>query len=130
MDGRKLKIDQLDVTTTKAASWRLCPDCSYAELEITGKHPASCPRCGKIAWSDAGQVRTMLKVQMVYSNMDDAKSRIGDDSDDRTNVFYLRQFLVDVDEEHDMEKAYRIHIKEFPFGYEFILQIRGKNHRL
>lgn len=29
-----------------------------------------CEQCGSPSWADAGQVRTMLKVQMVYSNMD------------------------------------------------------------
>ena len=62
----------------------------------------------------------MLKVQMVYSNMDYTKSLINDESDDRNNVFYCKQLLVDVDEDHDISSAYRMDNEEFPFGYEFV----------
>lgn len=62
----------------------------------------------------------MLKVQMVYSNMDYTKSLINDESDDRNNVFYCKQLLVDVDEDHDISSAYRMDNEDFPFGYEFV----------
>ena len=120
VDGRKLTIDQVDLTTAQAAKWRLCPNCSHAELEEAGKHVASCPNCGSTAWADAGQVRNMLKVQMVYSNADYTKSLIGDETDDRSNIFYCKQLLVDVDEEHDITKAYQMDNTDFPFGYEFV----------
>lgn len=74
VDGRKLTIDQVDLTTAQTARWRLCPNCSHAQIEETGKNTSACPQCGSPAWADAGQVRTMLKVQMVYSNMDYTKS--------------------------------------------------------
>ena len=118
--GRKLKIDQVDLTTAQAAKWRLCPNCSHAELEEAGKHTSACPICGSPAWADAGQVRSMLKVQMVYSNMDYTRSMINDESEDRANTFYCRQLLVDVDEAHDITSAYRMDNEEFPFGYEFV----------
>lgn len=120
VDGRKLTIDQVDLTTTQAARWRLCPNCSHAQMEETGKNMSACPRCGSPAWADAGQVRNMLKVQMVYSNMDYTKSLINDESDDRSNVFYCKQLLVDVDEDHDISSAYRMDNEDFPFGYEFV----------
>ena len=120
VDGRKLKIDQVDLTTAKTAKWRLCPSCSHAEPLEAGKHVASCPRCGSPEWADAGQIRNMLKVQMVYSNMDYTKSLISDESDDRTNVFYCKQLLVDVDEDNDISSAYRMDNQDFPFGYEFV----------
>ena len=120
VDGRKLTIDQVDLTTAQTALWRLCPNCSHAEIEQTGKHTAACPQCGSPAWADAGQVRTMLKVQMVYSNMDYTKSLISDESEDRSNVFYCKQLLVDVDEDHDISSAYRMDNEDFPFGYEFV----------
>ena len=120
VDGRKLTIDQVDLTMAQSAKWRLCPNCSHAQIEEAGKSTASCPQCGSPAWADAGQVRSMLKVQMVYSNMDYTTSLISDESDDRTNVFYCKQLLVDVDEEHDISSAYRMDNEEFPFGYEFV----------
>ena len=57
---------------------------------------------------------------MVYSNMDYIKSLINDESEDRSNVFYCKQLLVDVDEDHDISSAYRMDNEEFPFGYEFV----------
>lgn len=120
VDGRKLTIDQVDLTTAQAAKWRLCPNCSHAQIEEAGKNVAACPQCGSPAWADQGQVRTMLKVQMVYSNMDYTKSLISDESDDRSNVFYCKQLLVDVDEDHDISSAYRMDNEDFPFGYEFV----------
>ncbi len=120
VNGRKLTIDQVDLVSAQAAKWRLCPNCSHAQLEESGKYTKSCPRCGSPAWADIGQLRNMLKVQMVYSSMDDTKSRISDDSDDRSHVFYCRQLLVDVDEENDITSAYEMNNEEFPFGYEFV----------
>ncbi len=119
-DGRKLTIDQVDLTTAQTARWRLCPNCSHAQIEEAGRNVAACPQCGSPAWADQGQVRTMLKVQMVYSNMDYTRSLISDESDDRSNVFYCKQLLVDVDEDHDISSAYRMDNEDFPFGYEFV----------
>ena len=120
VDGHRLTIDQVDLTTAQAARWRLCPNCSHAQIEETGRSAAACPQCGSPAWADAGQVRPMLKVQMVYSNMDYTRSLISDESEERTNVFYCKQLLVDVDEDQDISSAYRMDNEEFPFGYEFV----------
>lgn len=120
VDGRKLTIDQVDLTTAQMDKWRLCPNCAHAEREGSVRHIAACPKCGSPAWADAGQVRTMLKVQMVYSNTDYDRSLIGDDSEDRHSTFYCKQMLVDIDEDHDIVKAYRMDNEEFPFGYEFV----------
>lgn len=120
VDGRKLTINQVDLTTAQATKWRLCPNCSHAQIEETGRNVASCPQCGSPGWADSGQVRTMLKVQMVYSNMDYTKSLISDDSDDRSSTFYCKQLLVDVNEETDIIKAYRMDNDEFAFGFEFV----------
>ena len=120
VDGRKLTIDQIDLTSSQSAKWRLCPNCSHAQIEEAGKNTACCPQCGSPAWADSGQVRNMLRVQMVYSNMDYTKSLISDESDDRSNVFYCKQLLVDVDEDHDISSAYQMDNEEFAFGYEFV----------
>ncbi|WP_274472601.1 MULTISPECIES: DEAD/DEAH box helicase [unclassified Paenibacillus] len=120
VDGKKLQINQIDTTTAQPAKWRLCPNCSHAEENTHLTHAAACPRCGSPGWADAGQVRTMLKVKMVYSNMPYDKAQIGDESDDRSSVFYCKQLLVDVDEDQDIVKAYRMDNDEFKFGYEFV----------
>ena len=118
-DGKKLVIDQVDLTSAKAESWRLCPNCSHAELIIPGVHTASCPQCGSPSWADSGQKRNMLKVQMVYSTMQYTKTLIDDNSDSRANVFYCKQLLVDVNEDEDIVCAYQMDNDDFNFGYEF-----------
>ncbi|MCM1345347.1 MAG: DEAD/DEAH box helicase, partial [Muribaculaceae bacterium] len=118
--GKKLNIDQVDINTTKIERWRLCPSCSHAELENSSKPHIACDKCGSPGWGDAGQVRPMLKVQMVYSNMKYKDSISSDDSDDRTTKFYHKEMLVEVEDEKDIEPAYRMDNTEFPFGYEFV----------
>ena len=120
VDGKKLLIDQVDIATSKPIKWRLCPNCSHAEELVAGVHTASCPKCGTPAWADGGQIRSMLRVQMVYSNMDYNKSHIADESEERTNTFFCKQLLVDVDEENDITSAYEMNNNDFPFGYEFV----------
>ena len=117
--GKKLNIDQIDLNTRKIENWRLCPNCSHAEQEIATKSNTACPKCGNPGWSDAGQVRSMLKVQMVYSNMKYNDSLNNEDSDDRTTKFYNKEMLVEVDDK-SISMAYKIDTKEFPFGYEFV----------
>ena len=118
--GMKLNIDQVDINTTKIEKWRLCPSCSHAELEKLNVPHIACDKCGSPGWGDAGQVRSMLKVQMVYSNMRYKDSISNDDSDDRTTKFYNKEMLVDVDEDKDIDPAYSMDNSEFPFGYEFV----------
>lgn len=119
-EGKKLTIDRLDVNNSKPYKWRLCPNCSHMELYDSEKNVAACPRCGSTAWADAGQINEMLKVQMVYSTNNLQEALISDESDDRSNVFYKKMLLVDVDEEHDVVSAYRMDGDEFAFGYEFV----------
>lgn len=120
VDGKKLRINQIDLNTAEKARWRLCPNCSFMEEVSSIRNVGSCPRCGSPAWADEGQVRTMLKVKMVYSNMPYDQAYIGDENDDRISTFYLKQMLVDVDEDEEVEKAYQMDNDEFSFGYEFV----------
>ena len=66
--GRKLTIDQVDVKVTEPEYWRLCPSCSHAELDVTGKNVAQCPHCGDPTWTDSGQCKEMLKLKVVYKS--------------------------------------------------------------
>jgi len=118
--GHKLMIDQVDINTAKAEPWRLCPNCSHAAIENSSTPAHTCPKCGNPGWADAGQVRPMLKVQMVYSNMKEDESQIGDESDDRATIFYDKELLVEVDDDKDVIHAYQMDNEEFSFGYEFL----------
>ena len=118
--GHKLTIDQVDINTAQVEPWRLCPNCSHAAIEDSSSPAQVCPKCGNPGWADAGQVRPMLKVQMVYSNMKEEESQIGDESDDRATMFYDKELLVEVDDDKDVIHAYQMDNEEFSFGYEFL----------
>ncbi len=119
-EGHKLTVDRVDLTTAEVVKWRLCPNCSYGSIEGTDHDSLDCPRCHDPRWRDAGQTCDMLKVQMVYSDMDMSQCLISDDSEDRSVTFYLKQLLIDVDEDKDIACAYQMSNDEFPFGYEFV----------
>ncbi|HPE69724.1 MAG TPA: DEAD/DEAH box helicase [Thermotogota bacterium] len=118
--GRKMRIDQVDLKVSKAEAWRLCPDCSHAQLSSEVTSPASCPHCGSRAWADAGQVRNLLRMRQVYATEEDVKSRSGDESDDRQQANFLRTLYVDMDVRNDVEAAYRVEDDDQPFGFEFV----------
>ncbi|WP_027205060.1 DEAD/DEAH box helicase [Butyrivibrio fibrisolvens] len=118
--GHKLTIDQVDINTAKAEPWRLCPNCSHASIEDSSAPVHVCPKCGNPGWADAGQVRSMFKVQMVYSNMREEDSQIGDESEDRATTFYDKELLVEVDDDKDVIQAFEMDNKEFKWGYEFL----------
>lgn len=120
VDGKKLKIDQVDLGTSKWEPWRMCPNCSHAELDDSTRPQTVCPKCGSPGWSDASQVRHMLRVQMVYSNMKYDDSLMSDEGDDRSHKFFDKEMLVDVDEDKDIIKAYRMDNKDFTFAYDFV----------
>jgi DEAD/DEAH box helicase domain-containing protein len=124
-EGHKLFISQLDVNTSKISKWRLCPNCAHAQLEETSTSTVVCPKCGSLAWSDAGQVCSMLKTELVFSNMDYSESFIEDDSDDRRVTYYCTKILVDPDVGRQSDPgggtvAYRMDNDEFSFGFEFV----------
>jgi len=52
--------------------------------------------------------------------MDYTRSLISDESDDRQNTFYCKQLMVEVNEDEDISKAFRMDNEEFSFGYEFV----------
>ncbi|ABK43864.1 DEAD/DEAH box helicase domain protein [Magnetococcus marinus MC-1] len=118
-DGRKVKIDQVDMGSSEIETWRFCSNCSHSELVGTGQDAATCPSCGSTMWADAGQLRRMLRMRQVFATCSDKDSRIGDDSDDRTPSFYNKQTLVDFEDRH-VTDAWRIADDDLPFGFEFL----------
>lgn len=118
-NGHQMKIDRIDVNTKEVVKWRLCPNCSHAQENSQISSKGACPVCGSSGWADSGQVKDMLKVQMVYSKIDSRDSVINDSSDDRTSVYYKRQLLVDVDEK-DVVSAYEMDNNDFQFGFDFV----------
>ncbi|MEW6166486.1 MAG: DEAD/DEAH box helicase [Pseudomonadota bacterium] len=121
--GRKVNIEQVDVSRDKPALWRFCRSCSYAADEATSERHDACPRCGDTMWSDAGRLQPMLRLTKVYARSTESASRIGDDADDRERHFYLRQALIDVDP-RAVRQAWAVRNEAFPFAFEFIDRVR------
>ncbi|MEO6923211.1 MAG: DUF1998 domain-containing protein, partial [Bryocella sp.] len=122
-EGRKVTIDQVDVTHDKPAEWRFCRSCSFAEEEPRGADHTSCPRCGDIMWQDGGRVQKMMRLTKVYARTLESRSRISDDADDRDRRFFVRQALVDVAPDA-IRQAWAIDDTELPFAFEFVGRIR------
>ena len=118
-EGRRVVINQVDVSKVKPEPWRLCRQCAYAEPIAAGDHHRQCPRCGDGLWRDSGRVREMLKLVTVFARTLDRDSRIADDSDERQRGFYLRQSLVDSPPDA-VRQAFAIDHPQFPFGFEFL----------
>jgi len=122
-EGRRVTIDQVDVTHDHPAPWRFCRSCSYANNEETGpSEHSACPRCGDTLWSDSGRVQKMMRLSKVYARTFESRSRIGDDSDDRERRFFVRQALVDVPPEA-IRQAWAIENTQLPFAFEFASRI-------
>ena len=120
-DGRKVRIDQIDVGTTArplVEIWRLCPGCSHTSRELDGAALSSeCPRCGDLNWSDAGQVRQMVHFRRSRSLATRLESSTVDDSDDREEAFYDTLDLIDVGREHWNGAKL---LESMPFGWELL----------
>ena len=120
-EGRKVKIDQVDMAVSEVQTWRFCDNCSHKEMLGREEEKEVCPNCGSPMWSDAGQKRLMLRMRQVFASTSDKKSRISDDSDDRDPVFYNKQMLVEFDDKYILD-AYKVDA-DFPFGFDFLSNV-------
>lgn len=118
--GRHFTVDQIDLSTSEEELWRLCPNCSHTERILPSTSASTCPKCGSPAWADAGQVRKMIRLKTVVSNVEDQESRTDDSSDRRTREFFSSQLLVDVEREN-VGHAYHLSNKStgLDFGFEY-----------
>ena len=119
-DGRHYTVDQIDLATSKEEEWRLCPNCSHAELVLPGTPVSTCPKCGSPGWADAGQLHRMRRLRAVVSDVDDQDSRTDDSSDHRVRAFFSSQLLVDIDKK-DVASAYYVSNQTtgLDFGFEY-----------
>lgn len=108
VEGRKMKIDQINVETAERETWHFCPQCScVAHSRLAG---TTCPQCGT-DWSDASHQREVLKFSQVLATVQDKKSRSLDDSDVRKPMFY--------------EKGLSVKVKPEDEGDTYLLQTPG-----
>lgn len=116
-EGRKVRIDQINMDLSEVQDWRLCRNCSYCQRIIGNDDLASCPACGDAMWSDTKQKKQMIKLRQVIATTSAAKSTIGD-TEERTPAYFNKQLLVNFDRSH-LKNAYSIDDDGFPFGFEY-----------
>lgn len=121
-EGRRVTVDQIDMSLSTVENWRFCNACSHHELVLTGGDTQCCPRCHSPLWKDDAQERQMVRMRHVMATTYDKDSRSADDSDDRDPEFYVRQLLVDFDPKH-IEKAFQLEKPDLPFGFEFVKKV-------
>ena len=118
--GRRVKVDQVDPNLNKPEHWRFCPSCSYASRETDDDfNRRECPRCGHSGYADQGQVKEMARLRQVQATTEDARSRFGDDTDERNPLFFHRELLILPDHSR-REISLAIADEEFPFGVEYL----------
>jgi DEAD/DEAH box helicase domain-containing protein len=119
--GRRVKVDQVDMSVSEVETWRFCNNCSHKELLGKEEEKEICPMCGTPMWADEGQKRQMLKMRQVFASTPDRRSRISDDSDDRDPTFYNKQMLIEFDDNQIMD-AYKVDA-DYPFGFDFLSKV-------
>jgi DEAD/DEAH box helicase domain-containing protein len=120
--GRKVRVDQIDLTVSEIETWQFCTNCAFHGLVGQTPETGTCPKCGSAMWSDAGQKRQMIRMRQVFATTSDRESRISDDSDDREPSFYNKQMIISYNES-DITDAYAIDSDELPFGLEFLKRV-------
>ena len=81
-------------------------------LSIIQNDPAAARMIGNEENYDL--VKTLLRLITQTSSLESLKKSLSELQDDNL------QYLVDVDEDHDISSAYRMDNEDFPFGYEFV----------
>ncbi|MGK0290639.1 MAG: DEAD/DEAH box helicase domain-containing protein, partial [bacterium] len=120
-EGRKVKIDQINLDSSSFEEWRFCDQCSYLEVEGSKGKTDHCPKCGSESWADGGQVQKMLRMKQVIAETSSGSSLIHDDKEERNSEVYHRNILVNSDEGH-VEKALYIDDPNYSFGFELLQQ--------
>tara|TARA_Y100001968_G_scaffold330354_1_gene381996 strand:+ start:7733 stop:14215 length:6483 start_codon:yes stop_codon:yes gene_type:complete len=118
--GRRVKVDQIDPNLNQIEQWRFCPSCSFSSRKSDEDFSRKeCPRCGNSGYADQGQVNEMAKLKHVQARTEDARSRFGDDSDERKPTFFLRELLILPDLSR-RETSLIVNDDDFPFGVEYL----------
>lgn len=99
-NGHRHYIDSLEIGSSEEPlyeHWRLCPECTYAGVEVPDHPTMQCPRCGTSAIADVGARKTVLRLRTALSSGSEESARVFDESDERTRERYEVITLVDPD---------------------------------
>ncbi len=119
--GRKARVDQIDLTAADIQQHRICDACTHMELEANvPSHQKNCPKCGSQMWGDTGRKKNLVELRTVIATTDAARASI-DDRDDRHVSRYDRDILPDYPDSA-ISSAFALERQPgaVPFGYEYI----------
>ena len=122
--GRKVTIDQIDMSASEVETWIFCDKCSFTK-RVTNEEINSCPKCGSEMFCDDGQKKEILRMKQVLATHDDKSSRLKDDKDQRDIKFFNKQLLINFDKKY-IEDAYAVVGDDTSFGFEFIEKVNFK----
>lgn len=117
-EGRKVRIDQINMDLSELQWWRLCRNCSHCQRIIGNDDGTNCPACGDCMWMDAKQKKQMIRLRQVIATTSAAKSTMGEEKEERTPAFFNKQLLVSFDRSY-LKNAYSLDDDSFPFGFEY-----------
>jgi len=117
-NGKKVRIDGIQLSEDDIKNWRFCPDCSWHELE-SDQPSDRCPSCGSDAWSEINQTLHMVRLSEVKSTSFERRCRIDDSRDERDmEKFEIKTHAKFNDQ--DIQTAYQSSSEGISFGFEFI----------
>jgi DEAD/DEAH box helicase domain-containing protein len=122
--GRKVTIDQIDMSVSEVERWIFCDKCSFT-MQATDEKLSTCPKCGSEMFADEGQKKDILRMRQVLATSDDKSSRLKDDKEQRDVKFFNKQLLINFDNKY-IEDAYAVMSDETSFGFEFIQKVNFK----
>ena len=128
--GHRHRIDALEIGAAQEPlyeAWRLCPECTYADLEAQGEQVTACPRCGGNRIADIGARHTVLRLRNSLASGAEEAARVYDESDDRAKERYELAILVDTDPA-EIRDAWLL--EDRTFGAEFAGRVRLRTFNL
>jgi len=121
-EGYKAHVSSVDVGTpehSRIETWRLCPECAHAALELDGvPREDACPVCGNDHWPGEGQRRELVRFHEASSLDDLLKGVNVDEKEDRDERSYYVESLIEPPKEPGRFGA-RL-IESLPFGFELL----------
>lgn len=128
--GHRHRIDALEIGAANEPlyeEWRICPECTYADIEPAGEPPTSCPRCGGARIADVGARHAVLRLRRSLAAAPEEAARVYDESDDRSRERYELATLVDP-EPAEIRGAWLL--EDRTFGAEFVGRVRLRTFNL
>jgi ATP-dependent helicase YprA (DUF1998 family) len=129
--GLAAKIDAVDLGAGESNihTWRLCPQCGWAAVTLSGEDPptiTACPRCGNTGIADVSQQLHVVEMARVSAEVRRDEASINDSRDERHKESFTVVTAADIDPVNVGRSWY---IGDLAFGAEYLqrLDVRWLN---